>query len=96
MRGVDPCYKRDEREERGRLTGSLGSTGSPEARRRVISSRLPFWAAVWMGRVGPVREGEGELMTRLLLDTHSTDTHHATGTSKLNERLRARGGLRGS
>jgi hypothetical protein len=82
MRGVDPAYIRDERERREGDTSSLRSTGSPEARRRVISSRSPLMAAVWMGRVGPVREGEGELMTRLLLGTaptHITNTHHAAG-----------------
>jgi hypothetical protein len=100
-RGVPILYQRWEREERGRLTLSLGSTGSPEASSRVISSRLPFWAAVWMGRVGPVREGEGELMTRredAVARTHSTDTHHQhtprPKTSRLNERLRARGEAR--
>jgi hypothetical protein len=85
--------------ERERLTSSLGSTGSPEASSRVISSRLPSLAAVWMGRVGPVREEEGELMTRgcccsAHTATHTTNTHHAAGTSRLNERLRARGEAR--
>jgi hypothetical protein len=59
-------------------------------------------AAVWMGRVGPVREGEGELMTRRediaphTAPTHTTNTHHAARTSGLGERgweiERARGG----
>jgi hypothetical protein len=37
---------------------------------------------------GPVREGEGELMTRLLLS--NTAPTHTTGTSGLGERLGGR------
>jgi hypothetical protein len=76
------------REERGRLTSSLGSMGSPEASSRVISSRLPFWAALWMGRVGELMTRREDALAR------STNTHHAAGTSGLNERLRARGEVR--